>query len=268
MKPLPDPQTKGASIKIAVAGALGRMGKVVSDAVAADPGLALVARFDRPGLASEGLVSQDAALDAADVVIDFTTPAASAALATLCAERGGPSLILGATGFDAAQLAAITAASAKIAIVRAGNFSLGLNMLMGLVEQAAHQLGPDAYDIEIFEAHHRRKVDAPSGAALMLGAAAATGRGVALADVVNRSRDGITGARPTGEIGFSVMRGGGIVGEHSVSFIAEDEVLTLSHSARDRGVFARGALAAAHWIAGQPPGEYSMRDVLGFDGRP
>lgn len=264
MTPLTPIPTNGAPIRIAVAGALGRMGMVVSEAVEAAPGFALVGRYDRPELEGEGLVCQDAALAAADIVIDFTLPAASVALAKLCAERGGPALILGATGFDEAQVAEIARASAKVPIVRAGNFSLGLNMLMGFVEQAARQLGPDAYDIEIFEAHHRRKVDAPSGAALMLGAAAASGRGVALNDVARRGRDGITGARPLGEIGFSVMRGGGIVGEHSVTFAAEDEVLTLSHSAQDRSLFARGALAAARWIVGQPPGEYSMRDVLGF----
>ena len=262
MTPLPD-----ALIKIAVAGALGRMGQVVSDAVRNEPGLTLAARFDRPGATGGGLVDQDAALAACDLVIDFTLPAASAALATACAARGGPALVIGSTGFDAAQLAAISAASAKVAIVRAGNFSLGLNLLMGFVEQAARQLGPEAYDIEVFEAHHRRKIDAPSGAALMLGEAAAKGRGVALADVAKRGRDGITGARPAGEIGFSVVRGGGIVGEHSVSFIADDETLTLSHSARDRSLFARGALVAARWVAGRPPGEYDMRDVLGFSGQ-
>jgi 4-hydroxy-tetrahydrodipicolinate reductase len=260
--PLPD-----ALIKIAVAGALGRMGQVVSDAVEADPGLTLVARFDRPGATGGGLVDQGTALAAADLVIDFTLPAASAALATACAARGGPALVIGSTGFDDAQLATISAASAKVAIVRAGNFSLGLNLVMGFVEQAARQLGSEAYDIEVFEAHHRRKIDAPSGAALMLGEAAAKGRGVALAGVAKRARDGITGARPTGEIGFSVMRGGGIVGEHSVSFVSDDEILTLSHSARDRSLFARGALAAARWVAGRPPGEYDMRDVLGFSGR-
>jgi 4-hydroxy-tetrahydrodipicolinate reductase len=173
-------------------------------------------------------------------------------------------LIIGSTGFDEAQLATIAAAAAKIGMVRAGNFSLGVNMLMGFVEQAARQLDPEAYDIEVFEAHHRRKVDAPSGTALMLGAAAAEGRGVGLANTAKHARDGITGPRPIGEIGFSVMRGGGIVGEHSVSFAAEDEILTLSHSARDRGLFARGALVAARWVAGRPPGEYDMRDVLGF----
>ena len=262
MTPLPD-----APIKIAVAGALGRMGRVVSDAVEADGGLTLVARFDRPGVTGDGLVDQATALAAADLVIDFTTPTASVALADACAARGGPALLVGATGFDEAQIAAIVEASAKVAIVRAGNFSLGLNMLLGFVEQAARQLGPDAYDIEVFEAHHRRKVDAPSGAALMLGEAAARGRGVALNDVAKRGRDGITGARPPGEIGFSVVRGGGIVGEHSVSFIAEDETLTLSHSARDRGLFARGAFAAARWVAGRPPGQYDMRDVLGFSSK-
>jgi len=257
-----------APLKIAVAGALGRMGGVMAEAVAAEPGLSLVARFDRPGAEGDGLVSQNEALAAADIVIDFTLPAASVALAALCAERGGPALVLGATGFDEAQVAAVAAAARKIPIVRAGNFSLGLNLMMGFVEQAARQLGPEAYDIEVFEAHHRRKIDAPSGAALMLGAAAARGRGVALEDVAKRGRDGITGARPTGEIGFSVMRGGGIVGEHSVSFVSDDETLTLSHSARDRGLFARGALAATRWLAGKPPGEYSMRDVLGFTSTP
>jgi 4-hydroxy-tetrahydrodipicolinate reductase len=265
--PLTPIKTRGAPIRIAVAGALGRMGKVVSEAVEAAPGFTLVARYDRPELDGDGLVSQDAALAVADIVIDFTQPAASAALARLCAERGGPALILGATGFDEAQVAEIVLASAKVPIVRAGNFSLGLNMLMGFVEQAARLLGPEAYDIEIFEAHHRRKVDAPSGAALMLGAAAARGRGVTLNDVARRGRDGITGARPAGEIGFSVMRGGGIVGEHSVTFAADDEILTLSHSAQDRSLFARGALAAARWIVGRPPGHYDMRDVLDFSGK-
>ncbi len=240
------------------------MGQVVAAAVTADPRLSLAARFDRPGLAGEGLVSQDAALAAADVVIDFTLPAASAALATLCAQRGGPALVIGPTGFDAAQIATVTEAARTIAIVRAGNFSLGLNMLMGLVEQTARILGPEAYDIEILEAHHRNKIDAPSGAALMLGEMAARGRGVDLSDVASRGRDGITGARRTGDIGFASVRGGGIVGEHSVTFAADDEILTLSHSARDRGLFARGAVAAAVWVAGRPPGHYDMQDVLGF----
>jgi 4-hydroxy-tetrahydrodipicolinate reductase len=265
--PLPN-----APIRIAVGGALGRMGRAMVEAVEAESAFTLVARFDRPGLTDEGLTDLDAALASADVIIDFTTPAASVALSQACAAKaladgGGPALLIGATGFDEAQVAAVAEAAAKTAIVRAGNFSLGLNMLLGFVEQASAQLGPEAYDIEVFEAHHRRKVDAPSGAALMLGEAAARGRGVDLTDVAKRGRDGITGARAVGEIGFSVVRGGGIVGEHSVSFIAEDETLTLSHSARDRGLFARGAIVAARWVAGRPPGHYTMRDVLGFSGR-
>ena len=240
------------------------MGQNVSAAVEADPALILVARFDRPGAAGDGLVSQDEALAAADVVIDFTVAEASAALAAACAARGGPAMVIGSTGFDEAQIAVIDAAAQRIAIVRAGNFSLGVNMLMGLVEQAARALGPEAYDVEIFEAHHHRKIDAPSGTALMLGAAAARGRGVELAKVAKRGRDGITGERTPGEIGFAVQRGGGIFGEHSVTFAAEDEILTLAHSARDRSLFTRGALAAARWVAGKPPGAYDMQDVLGF----
>jgi 4-hydroxy-tetrahydrodipicolinate reductase len=250
-------------LKIAVAGALGRMGQAVSAVVQADPGLELAARFDRPGASGADLVPQDEALAAADVVIDFSTAAASTALAEACAGRGRPALVIGSTGFDAAQLARLAAAAERAAIVRAGNFSLGVNMLIGLVEQAARALPAD-YDIEVFEAHHRRKVDAPSGTALMLGEAAARGRGVELSAVAKHGRDGITGARPAGEIGFSVMRAGGVIGEHSVVFASDEEILTLSHSARDRGLFAKGAAAAARWVAGRAPGAYDMQDVLGF----
>lgn len=250
-------------LKIAVAGALGRMGRAVAAAVQADPKLALAARFDRPEVSDPILVGQDEALATADVVIDFTTAAASVALAEACAARGGPALVIGSTGFDDAQLAALAAAAMRIPIVRAGNFSLGVNVLMGLVRQAARALPVD-YDIEVFEAHHRRKVDAPSGTALMLGEAAAQGRGVDLGTVARRTRDGITGERPAGEIGFSVVRAGGIVGEHSVIFGSDEEILTLSHSARDRGLFAKGAVAAAGWVAGRPAGAYDMQDVLGF----
>jgi 4-hydroxy-tetrahydrodipicolinate reductase len=240
------------------------MGKAVAEAAEANPDLVVTARFDRPGASGDGLVSREAALAVADVVVDFTTPAASVELATLCAARGGPALVIGATGFEPSEIAAIEAAAGKVAIVRAGNFSLGLNMLMGLVQRAAKALPAETYDIEIFEAHHRHKVDAPSGTALMLGEAAARGRGVGLGQHARRARDGITGERVLGEIGFSVMRGGGIIGEHSVTFAAEDEVLTFLHSARDRGLFARGAVTAAAWVAGRRPGEYDMSDVLGF----
>jgi 4-hydroxy-tetrahydrodipicolinate reductase len=240
------------------------MGRAVAQAVEAGDDLELAALFGRPGADGAGLVSQDTALAAAEVVVDFSTAAASTALAEAAAARGGPALVIGSTGFSDAQQAVIAIAARKVAIVRAANFSLGLNMLLGLVAQAARALPDDAYDIEITEAHHRRKVDAPSGTALMLGDAAAAGRGVDLAAVARRTRDGITGARPPGEIGFSVLRGGGIVGDHSVMFAAEDEILTLSHSARDRGLFARGAVAAARWVAGRPPGAYDMQDVLGL----
>ncbi|MER9583863.1 4-hydroxy-tetrahydrodipicolinate reductase [Mesorhizobium sp. M0276] len=251
-------------IKIAVAGALGRMGRQMADAVRADARLALAARFHRPGIVGEGLVSRDEALAMADVVIDFTTPAASAALAEACAARSGPALVIGSTGFDAAELAVIAAAAKSVAIVRSGSYSLGLNMLAGLVEQAAKALDPDDWDVEIVEAHHRHKIDAPSGTALMLGQAAAGGRGIDLETVERRVRDGVTGPRPAGEIGFAVMRGGSIIGEHSVGFCAEGETVTLSHAAGDRVMFARGAIAAALWVAGRPPGEYDMRDVLGL----
>ncbi|MBZ9761409.1 4-hydroxy-tetrahydrodipicolinate reductase [Mesorhizobium sp. CA8] len=251
-------------LRIAIAGALGRMGRQMAETVAADSRLELVARFHRPGSTGEGLVERDEALALADVVVDFTTPAASAELAKACAARGGPALVIGSTGFDVADLQAIAEAAKKIAIVRSGSYSLGLNVLTGLVEQAATALGPDDCDIEIFEAHHRLKVDAPSGTALMLGEAAARGRGVRLDDVAKRARDGVTGPRSAGEIGFAVLRGGSIIGEHSVSFLSDGERLTLSHLAGDRSMFARGAVAAALWVAFRPPGEYGMRDVLGF----
>jgi len=251
-------------LKIAIAGALGRMGQAVEAIAGAQPELVIAARFDRPRAEGGGLVTQAEALAAADVVIDFTTPEASVALAKVAATAGRPALVIGATGLQAEHLAAIRAAAILVPIVQTGNFSLGVNILAGLVRQAAKLLPSEAYDIEIFEAHHRHKVDSPSGTALMLGRAAAAGRGVDLDEVSVRGRDGITGARRAGDIGFSVMRGGGIVGEHSVSFAAEEEILTLSHAGIDRALFARGAVAAARWLAGKPPGLYDMQDVLGF----
>ncbi|MDR3508860.1 MAG: 4-hydroxy-tetrahydrodipicolinate reductase [Caulobacteraceae bacterium] len=261
--------TGKASIGIGVAGALGRMGRAVAAVVKADDRAALSARFDRPELAGhldEGEVLQGLvdAIAASDVIIDFSAPAASLALARAAAAAGDTALVIGSTGFSKAELEELADYAAQIPIVRSGNFSLGVNVLMGLVTQAAAILGPKDWDIEIFEAHHRRKIDAPSGTALMLGEAAAEGRGADLSAVSVRGRDGVTGPRPEGVIGFSVMRGGGIVGEHSVTFAAEDEIITLSHSARDRGLFARGAVAAAVWAAGKPAGLYDMMDVLGF----
>ncbi len=254
-------------IKIAIAGADGRMGRAVAAALDGRDDVVLAAGFNRRVARDEGLIPAEEAIDAADVIIDFTTPAASAALAERLAQIGGKALVSGPTGWSDEDLGRIAKAAERVAIVRAGNFSLGVNMLMGLVRQAAAALPARDYDIEVLEAHHRRKVDAPSGTALMLGEAAADGRGVKLPDVAQRARDGITGARRAGDIGFAVLRGGGIVGEHSVVFAAEDEILTFSHSARDRSLFARGAVEAARWVAGKPPGEYDMQDVLGMKSR-
>ncbi len=259
------------ALRIGVAGALGRMGQTVARIVTEATGSEPCALFDRPGTAGQTvdgrlLCSVAEAIEAGDVLIDFSIPEASAALAEACADHKGPALVIGSTGFAVETDARVAKAAKRLPIVKTGNFSLGINMLVGLVEQTARALGPEAWDIEVFEAHHHRKVDSPSGSALMLGEAAARGRKIELAKAAERARDGIGEARKPGAIGFSVMRGGGIVGEHSVSFVSEDEILTLSHSARDRSLFARGALRAAFWVAGKPPGLYDMQDVLGFRG--
>jgi 4-hydroxy-tetrahydrodipicolinate reductase len=249
---------------IVVAGGRGHMGQAVVSALKDDPAFRHVGNLARHGSAGDGVIDLATALDVADVIIDFTTGEAATALTEACAARGGPALVIGATGFTPQELGRFKDAARRIAIVRSGNFSLGVNMLVGLVAQAAQVLRREIWDIEIFEAHHRRKVDAPSGTALMLGEAAAQGLGVSLASVERRSRDGISGERQMGEIGFSVMRGGSIVGEHGVTFAAADEVVTLSHQALDRSMFAHGALAAARWLIGRAPGEYDMQDVLGL----
>jgi 4-hydroxy-tetrahydrodipicolinate reductase len=246
------------------------MGRAVTALVASRDDLELAALFDRPENAGQRmdehvLVRPEAAIAHSDVIIDFTTPAASTALAKVSAGWGSPALVVGSTGLSEADIQVFTEAAEHVPIVRSGNFSLGVNLMLGLVEQAARALNAQDWDIEVFEAHHRRKVDAPSGTALMLGEAAARGRGVVLEQASERGRDGLTGPRAAGAIGFSVMRGGGLVGEHSLTFAAEDEVLTLSHSARDRSLFARGAVAAAVWLRDRPPGAYDMMDVLGFE---
>ncbi len=249
--------------QIAIAGALGRMGRAVSQVVAERDGAEVCALFDR---SDEGAVgdNREHALELADVVIDFTTPQASADLAHAAAKGGRVALVIGATGFTPHTEDILRKAAERIPIVKSGNFSLGVNVMLGLVRQAAKALPAAQYDIEVSEAHHRRKLDAPSGTALMLGEAAASGRNVKLDDVAVRARDGVTGPRLESTIGFSVLRGGGTIGEHSVLFAAEDEILTISHSARDRSLFARGAVEAALWIVGKPPGLYDMQDVLGF----
>jgi 4-hydroxy-tetrahydrodipicolinate reductase len=198
----------------------------------------------------------------AQVVIDFTAPAATVEFAALAAQARAVHVI-GTTGLDAGHLASIAAAARHAVIVRAGNMSLGVNLLVQLTRKVAAALDAD-WDIEVVEAHHRMKVDAPSGTALMLGQAAAEGRQVDLDEVSDRGRDGITGARGRGMIGFSAIRGGDVVGEHDVIFAADGERVVLRHLATDRAIFARGALKAALWGLGQKPGEYDMIDVLGL----
>ena len=264
--------TSTSPIRIGVAGAVGRMGHAIVEALRGRDDAVVTVLFDRPefaGQTPEGFAAplgdMATAIADCDVIIDFTTPGSSLALAEACAEAGGPALICGTTGVSEADEARLRQAASRIAMVRTGNFSLGLNLLLGMVRQAAAALPARDWDVEVFEAHHRRKVDAPSGTALMLGAAAAQGRGVDLADVSERGRDGLTGPRGPGAIGFTSMRAGGVIGEHSVVFAAEDEIVTFAHSARDRSLFARGALAAATWVVGRPAGVYDMMDVLGFE---
>lgn len=218
--------------------------------------------FSIAGSSMRGTSVQSAAANA-DVWIDFTTPEATLAALDALPQTKVRAAIIGTTGLSAEQNARIGEAAKRIAIVYSGNFSLGVNLLAALVREAAQKLGPE-WDIEIVEAHHRRKVDAPSGTALMLGDAAASGRNVRLNDVRIASRDGLTGLRPAGGIAITSIRGGGIVGEHEVIFAGEREVVTLSHKALDRALFADGALAAAAWAANQAPGLYTMKDVLGL----
>lgn len=258
-----------AAIRVGVGGALGRMGLALQAVTGGRADLALAALYDRAG--TEGarsgdlvLATSQAALAACDVVIDFSTAEAATELAEAAAARGGPALVIGPTGWAPSQEARVAEAARKVAIVKTGNFSLGVNILAGLVEEAARRLPAEDWDIEIVEAHHRTKVDAPSGTALMLGAAAAAGRGVNLDEVRDSGRDGITGARNPGDIGFSAIRGGDIVGEHDVIFATAGERIVLRHIATDRAIFARGALKAALWGQGQKPGEYDMMDVLGL----
>lgn len=265
------------TLSIAIAGAAGRMGRALIRAASDDPRFEICGGTERregqffgadlgalAGLAPLFMTTSDAAdhaAERADVWIDFTTPEATLHALDMLRGTNTRAAIIGTTGLTAEQEVQIAEHAKRIAIVRSGNFSLGVNLLAAMVEQAAERLGPE-WDIEITEAHHRRKVDAPSGTALLLGEAAAEGRKVKLGDARLKPHDGITGERKSGGIGFSVIRGGGIVGDHDVRFIAEREILTFSHHAMDRAVFADGALAAALWAADKPAGLYSMRDVL------
>lgn len=256
------------TLKIAIAGVGGRMGQALLRAAADD--FAITGGTERAGaprLGSEiapGVTAVENVAEAAagaDVWIDFTSPAAT--LAALGALKNTPvrAAIIGTTGLTAEDDSRIAAHARRIAIVKAGNFSLGVNLMLSLVEQASQRLGHD-FDIEITETHHRHKVDAPSGTALMIGEAAAHGRGASLKDVRTEPYDGVTGPRKPGAIGFSVSRGGGVIGDHEARFISGEEMLVVGHRALDRAIFAKGALHAARWAAKRPPALYSMRDVL------
>lgn len=263
---------------IVVTGASGRMGRMLIETIQASDKARLSGALERPGHdwigrdlgtclggAELGVTVTDdpaVAFDGAQAVLDFTAPSATVAFARAAAEAGAAHII-GTTGFSKEDLAAIAESAKKTVIVRAGNMSLGVNLLTVLVKQVAAALDED-FDIEVVESHHNRKVDAPSGTALMLGQAAADGRGVDLDKVADRGRDGITGARKRGDIGFVAIRGGGIVGEHDVIFAGPGERITLRHVADDRSLFAKGALKAALWAQGKAPGEYAMTDVLGL----
>ena len=263
---------------IVVTGASGRMGQMLIRTILASDKARLVGCVERPGTAwigrdvgeamgaaPLGVVVTDDPLEAfakAQAVIDFTTPAATVQFAALAAQARAVHVI-GTTGLEAEHLRAIALAAHHAVIVRAGNMSLGVNLLVRMTRLVAEALDAD-WDIEVVEAHHRMKVDAPSGTALMLGEAAAAGRGVTLDTVRDSGRDGITGARTRGDIGFAAVRGGDIVGEHDVIFAGEGERIVLRHVATDRAIFARGALRAALWGQSQKPGEYDMMNVLGL----
>lgn len=230
-----------------------------SDIVGQD--LGQLAGLKNAGLAATG--DAGALFAASDAVIDFTRPELLARHAEL-AVRHSTALVVGTTGFEPAARAALDKAAEKIPVVLAANMSVGVTLLGQLVRQLAAKLDPATFDIEIVEMHHRHKIDAPSGTALALAEAAAQGREVTLADIVRKSRDGQIGPRPAGEIGISTLRGGDVVGDHTVIFAAEGERIELTHKASSRQVFARGAVRAALWASGRKPGLYSMLDVLGL----
>lgn len=264
---------------VVITGVSGRMGQMLVREVLASERLKLSGALERPGhdwvgrdlgeamgMAPMGVLVGDDPLEAfarAQAVIDFTAPAATVEFADLAAQARAVHVI-GTTGLSEDDLARIHRAARHAVIVRAGNMSLGVNLLTQVTKKVAQALDAD-WDVEIVESHHNRKVDAPSGTALMLGEAAAEGRGVTLSEVSDRGRDGITGAREKGRIGFHAIRGGDIVGEHEVMFLTGGERITLKHVASDRSLFARGALKAALWGQDKGPGEYDMLDVLGLN---
>jgi len=239
---------------IGIYGSAGRMGRAIADA--------LVEAGARLAGGSEAKDDPAIVARAADVLVDFSTPSALEAHLDAAVAANTP-IVIGTTGLSLAHHAAIDAAATRIAILQTGNTSLGVTLLAMLVQEAAARLGPD-WDIEIVEMHHRHKVDAPSGTALLLGEAAAAGRGSTLSELRVDSRVGLTGARSEGTIGLAALRGGSVVGDHSVILAAEGERIEISHLAQDRSIFARGAVKAALWLARQPAGRYRMGDVLGL----
>lgn len=257
-------------IRVVVPGAAGRMGRMVIEALVETPGVTLSAAVERPGHPQVGhellgiSVGENLAqaLEQADVFIDFTTPTASTRAVALAAEHG-VAAVIGTTGFDSAEEAAIGAAATRIPIVKAANFSTGVSVLLELVNRAARALGP-AFDPEVLEIHHKAKRDAPSGTALALGEAIASGRDLSFAEARRASREGEIGPRREGEIGLAALRGGDVVGEHTVFFLGQSERIELSHRATSRAIFAQGAVRAAVWVVGKPPGLYTMRHVLGL----
>lgn len=261
--------------QLVIFGVTGRMGRSLlatlpetplrlSGAVASAHSPSLGERLRIAGDADEVVIGSDvgSALRSADVAVDFSLPSAVGEHATACAAAGVP-LLIGSTGWDEATRALIEAATARIPVLVAPNTSTGVNLIRSLVSLAARALG-DAYDVEISEAHHRMKRDAPSGTALELGEAVAATRGAALRELATFARHGDTGPRAPGSIGFSVMRGGDIVGEHTVLFAGDGERIEITHRATDRAAFARGALRAAVWLVGRPAGLYGMNEVLGL----
>jgi 4-hydroxy-tetrahydrodipicolinate reductase len=269
-----------SDMRLVVTGAAGRMGRMLIKTIVETPGLALAAALEREGSTALGAdagalagcdklgvqVGADPleAILHADGIVDFSSPAASVEFAALAAQAR-IAHVIGTTGLSEDDLTKIAAAARHAAIVRSGNMSLGVNLLAAMTRKVAEALGED-FDVEILEMHHRMKVDAPSGTALLLGEAAAKGRGVSLKGREARGRDGFTGARRSGDIGFAALRGGTVVGEHSVIFAGPGERIELRHVAEDRAIFARGALRAALWAHGRKPGLYSMADVLGVGG--
>jgi 4-hydroxy-tetrahydrodipicolinate reductase len=261
-----------AALRVVLSGVTGRMGTVLAELIRLDYGIELVGgigRIPERGCDAgcpivETPETAGAWIREADVVIDFSSPELFGRLLEGQGDAlAGKALVVGTTGLGDDGERALDEAARRTAVLPAANFSIGVNLLLALAEEAAAALG-DGYDAEVVEAHHRRKADAPSGTALALGEALARGRGVSLADVRADGRSGISGERPRGEIGFHSVRGGDIVGEHRVMLIGEREQVELGHVARDRALFAEGALRAARWLAGKPAGRYTMRDVLGL----